>query len=324
MFCFNCGMELVEEAIFCPKCGQKVATPPAVVPQTVQDISSTTPTPQQTKEYLQHAMTLEVNRHTMITAKEQLQNIINSLGKHKNFPLPVFKLSSCFEHFWPIFWTVLVIAAIGYMISELPLIRAVNVALLVSFGFCGLCVLFKAMKHASKCEQRQKLIDLDNQRVAKELEQIRALTMQKKELDDKIAITENLMERYYAFNIIKPKYRSLVPVVTMYEYFDYERCYSLTGPQGAYNLFESESMLNKIIYKLDQAVEMLSKIEQNQHALYSAIKESNYYAKKIYEQAREMVETSKATEQNSAIAAYNTKIIAENSTISTYMDFCKF
>ena len=91
---------------------------------------------------------------------------------------------------------------------------------------------------------------------------------------------------------------------------------------GAYNLYEQESRQNIIISNLNQVASMLSRIEKNQHALYEAIQESNYYAEKMYNQANDMLKTHTAIEHNSAITAYNSKIAAEKTTFSAYIDMC--
>ena len=74
------------------------------------------------------------------------------------------------------------------------------------------------------------------------------------------------LEQHYAQKIIADKYCNLVAVTQMYEYFELERCDTLTGPYGAYNLFESELRANIIIMQLD-------KIQENQQKIYSVILE---------------------------------------------------
>ena len=48
------------------------------------------------------------------------------------------------------------------------------------------------------------------------------------------------IDKFYSSEAIYPKYRSMVPVTTMYEYFALGRCVDLTGHEGAYNTYEKE------------------------------------------------------------------------------------
>jgi len=77
---------------------------------------------------------------------------------------------------------------------------------------------------------------------------------------------ERQLKQHYEQDIVAEKYRNIIAVTQMYEYFELERCDTLTGPFGAYNLFESELRANIIIMQLD-------KIQQNQRMIYSAILE---------------------------------------------------
>ena len=61
---------------------------------------------------------------------------------------------------------------------------------------------------------------------------------------------------------------------TIYEYISSGRCDKLTGEHGAYNLYEMESRLDRIITKLDDIAMLLHKIKEQQYMLYHAIQES--------------------------------------------------
>ena len=59
--------------------------------------------------------------------------------------------------------------------------------------------------------------------------------------------SKKCLKDLYAKNLIHPNYRNWVAVATLYEYIDVGRCYELKGPNGAYNLYEQELLLNKIV-----------------------------------------------------------------------------
>lgn len=83
------------------------------------------------------------------------------------------------------------------------------------------------------------------------------------------------LSKLYSQNIIYSKYRNLVAIATIYEYFDSGRCTELEGPNGAYNMYESELRSNIIICSLSQIISDLGQIKNGQYALYEQIRLSN-------------------------------------------------
>ena len=79
------------------------------------------------------------------------------------------------------------------------------------------------------------------------------------------------LEFIYSCDAILPKYRTLPAVATMCEYLETGRCTDLAGPNGAYNLYESEIRANCIIAQLDMIQESLNDIKNNQYRLYEAV-----------------------------------------------------
>ena len=83
------------------------------------------------------------------------------------------------------------------------------------------------------------------------------------------------LTKLYAQNIVYAKYRNLVAISTIYEYFDSGRCTELEGPNGAYNMYEGELRSNIIICSLSQIISDLGQIKNGQYALYEQIRRSN-------------------------------------------------
>ena len=77
------------------------------------------------------------------------------------------------------------------------------------------------------------------------------------ELDPVEAEARQKLDELYAEGIVHPKYRNLVAMSQIYEYFDTGRCDKLEGPDGAYNLFEAELRSNIIIAQLSQIMQKL-------------------------------------------------------------------
>lgn len=93
-------------------------------------------------------------------------------------------------------------------------------------------------------------------------------------LKSKLEEIEKVIDEYFSVNIIFPKYISLVALSSFYEYLSSGRCEELTGPNGAYNLFEAESRQNIIITQLDTIISNLEQIRQNQYILYEELKKT--------------------------------------------------
>ena len=139
-----------------------------------------------------------------------------------------------------------------------------------------------------------------------------------------ISQTEQALEQYYSMDIIYSKYRKkLVAISSFYEYLSSRRCYSLEGPDGAYNIFETEIRLNIIIQKLDEAIRKLDQIKENQYMLYSAIQDSNNTTTRLYKKIDEASRTMKRIEENTSISEYNTRIAAQNTEFLKWVEFFK-
>jgi hypothetical protein len=89
-----------------------------------------------------------------------------------------------------------------------------------------------------------------------------------------LAIAKERLEGLYRKDIIFPKYRNFIAINQIAEYIDSGRCTELEGPNGAYNLFESELRQNIIIDKLETVINQLEQIKQNQFYIYQAMRDT--------------------------------------------------
>lgn len=121
---------------------------------------------------------------------------------------------------------------------------------------------------------------------------------------------ENTLDQLYSLNVLYPKYRSFVCVATILEYLQSGRCEELTGPNGAYNLYEAEMRADTIITKLDNIEHKLDQVIANQHTLYYAINQTNRRLGQITQQLDQSIALQKATLVTTAITAANTAITA--------------
>ena len=164
----------------------------------------------------------------------------------------------------------------------------------------------EAMNMVAKIEIDRKLKALDAE-----------YSVAKQQLDE----TKNILHKMYNKAIIFPKYRNFTAVSSFYEYIDSGRCTRLDGHEGAYNIFENEIRQNIIIQKLDEAVRMLKKIEQNQYMLYDAIRETNRVISSLgqnLDSALNQIDTKMdAVVENTYISSYNSQRQLDNSRFQT-------
>lgn len=124
--------------------------------------------------------------------------------------------------------------------------------------------------------------------------------------------TQDLLQQYYNLGVVYPKYRGLVPICTIYEYIESGRCVSLTGPDGAYNLYERELRMNLIIDKLDTVIDKLDSIRKSQYMLYEAIQTSNEQLARLSNAVDNLQSTADSIERNTELSSYYNGITATN------------
>jgi len=108
--------------------------------------------------------------------------------------------------------------------------------------------------------------------------------------------TGEVLQRLYGYNVIPQKYRTLIAVSTLYEYFQNGRVDSL---KEAINLFEQEvrqQIVIDSIQNLSEAVkDMHQSITRNQQMLYSAVCDTNASIQRL---SNEISSLSEAYVQN--------------------------
>ena len=164
----------------------------------------------------------------------------------------------------------------------------------------------------SEMEFYQRCLDEEESRLKKE-------NAVKDKLEKRLTESRKVLNQLYDVGIIFPKYRNFASINMICEYLQSGRCDKLTGPDGAYNLYESELRANIIIEKLDDIIDALEDIKNNQYLIYSAIKETNALLSEISDEMEEINESAH-------IAAFNSEVIArETETIKylTYLDTIK-
>ena len=138
-------------------------------------------------------------------------------------------------------------------------------------------------------------------------------------LDVPIREMKETLESLYSVDVIYPKYRNFVAICTFYEYFLSGRCEKLAGPNGAYNLYESELRQNIIINRLDNIINQLSQIEDNQYALFMELQEAKKLSESICSDVNSILSETISISSASHITSACAKATEENMTVLKYI-----
>ena len=145
---------------------------------------------------------------------------------------------------------------------------------------------------------------------------------------NKVTGSKQLLNQMYANNMIYPKYRNLPAISSFLDYFSSGRCSSLTGPYGAYNLYESEARLDGIITRLDNISTQLNRIQFNQQMLFFAVRDCNETVSRLYHAVKDSADhlsriagSQSRIEENVAMAAYRTKLLEKEAAYRNQMQY---
>lgn len=128
--------------------------------------------------------------------------------------------------------------------------------------------------------------------------------------------SRDLLQRYYSNDIIYAKYRTLPALTSIYEYFITGRCEELTGPHGAYNMYEDELRKDTVISQLNKVIENIEQIRQNQYMLYQEVKKIQQNTAVIVSELQQINENTVVIAKLTALNAYYTALSARNTRIA--------
>lgn len=160
-----------------------------------------------------------------------------------------------------------------------------------------------AQRYQAAVDKEQARVRNENRMKAVVLAQIESIKKQK-------AAAEQARDKLYSMNILAEKYRGLIPVSSICEYLQVGRCESLTGHEGAYNIYELERRMNMIITQLKDINTKLEQIRDNQYALYEVVTQANNRLGRIEGVNNRMMNTMTSIRDNTELIAYNTEATA--------------
>lgn len=151
-------------------------------------------------------------------------------------------------------------------------------------------------------------------------------------LDKEIAEIEDLLKKtfaarneLYAYDVVFGKYRDVVALSSFYEYLMSGRCSSLTGADGAYNIYESEIRMNRVIAQLDTVISSLEEIKQNQYMMYQEMRSISASLQSLNNTMDKALTSIQGIEANTtSMNGYlehiskNSDVIAHNTAVTAY------
>lgn len=233
------------------------------------------------KEYLKMLVDLEKQLYTQEKVIADLEYTIPRLGYRRNICEPQRgSVEVCDNETVNFFFVSVVVGIIGIFIKFLRIpcmVIAGFYLLLAAMGYINGSAENdrREQRYREEYQEYKNAVLQDSVRVENELKRKVLLEAQLKKLKNMNAKTKMTLQKLYNRNIIHPKYRGLIPVCSLYGYFDTGVCTQLEGHEGAYNKYDTESRLDYIICKMDEVLKHLEEIKSNQYQLYSAIQESN-------------------------------------------------
>lgn len=322
--CAECGKEFSDRANACPNCGCPIEY------QAEKNIggeyhAADKLAPSVIVEHLTIAKELESERYTLLCTIDKLQAKINRLGVIRAISKPnynvrrktwiAFIIASIFSICLIIYSHV---TATSFEADTTTLACIISILVIITAPIIT-CL---AVKSKEKRKYRNKMLR-EQSRIAKERLEIERLRQQQSYLHSKVNQISNTLESVYSVNIIHPKYRNMIAVIRLLEYFDSGLCTALTGAYGAYNKYEDEIRQDAIISKLDVAINCLYQIKDNQYMLYETLEDCLDTSDRIASQVSTLTDSNKNIEACSAIAAYNSKIAASNSDALVFIEAYK-
>lgn len=291
------------------------------------------------KKYLEYVIFLEKERYIQMQLCNKYRYEIKRLGVMKKITAPIKSQEESALGTGILFF---LIGAIGIGIPFSIILCGIiinafmggdadfgHVAIIsIAIGLIlGGTVFFSVVSSNNKIEEKyQKEFEIYSKnwkaecaRVEKENKRKAVLETELKKMQNQYAETGKALENLYNLNVLYPKYRDIVTVITFYEYFASGRCSQLEGHEGAYNIYENEIRMNIIISRLDEIIRNLEEIKRNQYLVYSTLKESNQKVNSLYEITMRNLQHSKEIAKQSEITAYHSQITARNTEILSYI-----
>ena len=225
-------------------------------------------------------------------------------------------------------------AAIAFIYSATKGFIGVGLIIVLFFSILCLPLAFSVQKSIKNCEQQNNRLweqhSLACKETAEKNENQKKLNTQNlmqwentynkmhNFMNKPLRETQSVLENVYSADVIYPKYRNLPALTSIYEYLITGRCEGLTGPHGAYNLYEDEVRKDMVISQLSVVIQNLEQIKQNQYMLYQQVKEIQQTTNSIEYELRQIKGYSIQIASLTALNAYYAALNERNTRITMW------
>lgn len=306
------------------------------------------------KKYLAGVLAIELHIYTLNGVIEELTRRHNSLGKHNKLNVPLKKKPSisffdCFINSGLVSGFVVGLIAlfieVGKAQNILDAVAAIIAALINAVGglviggiiFGPIAYVIRRHKEEQRLEAEfqsriQKYdaeVKKENTRLANERAKRTALAREINTLKTRLSQAKNTLLDAYSYNILSPEYQNIYAVSSIHGYLAKGRTHCLqfneqTGDQGAYNLYESERRLDRIITNTEEILERLDYVMQYQQdlaiGLNDASKRIESLCSNVNTQLKKISGSVANIAQNQSVIAYNTECAARELEFMNWMN----
>lgn len=274
-------------------------------------------------KYLKDVATLECQYLTQNRLMKQIKNESETLGIPARIPEPVLapwkpSTGNAFLVSIPIAFLLSTLISNlldpnGMLLFWWTAIKFFLPVYLVVFAFVSIIYIFRSYRLYSynKKEYKEELIQYelavksDALRVEHELIKKNVLINQWQTVKAELDKTRNALVSIYGVGVIHKKYQNLVAIASFYDYLDTGRCFSLTGPGGAYAVYEEDLRFRRIETRLEIIINKLDEIISNQQYLGELMQDSNNTLHRIESINANMLNSTHRIDENVELAAYN-------------------
>lgn len=279
------------------------------------------------KKYVDTVLQLEKEKMVLENSRVQMEKKRNSLGQNFKKPKPPEfaavqeKVSGIEIIFYIGALVTFIILFMSFCMHEFSL-EGVNVGIYI--GIAAVLVVIGIIEHISELKvikSNKKYAEEDYMKQLKRYDDL--ITKKIKQRDDELALiprinqdidiieaehqrVENLLADYYSLGIIYPVYHGDFVAIAMFsQYLNMGMCYTLTGHEGCYTLYEQQKLQGIIITKLNVIISQLDEISGQlrslQYSLLQAISETNEKIDKLTVYAKEQ---GNLQQQHNAVMEY--------------------
>lgn len=179
-----------------------------------------------------------------------------------------------------------------------------------------------------KVQQYDAEVTKQNARMSNERAKQKVLAREITSLEDRLAQSKENLSRAYSYQILAPEYRNIYAVSSIYGYLLRGQTHSLqfneeTGDQGAYNIYETQRRLDRIITNTDEILVRLDHVMDCQRDLVLGLQEASRKIESlcgnVNAQLKRITGSVANIEQCTQIASYNSQRAADELAFLNWM-----